>query len=192
MKVRCYREGDDRIVGEYDCAKVALCEVARLFVEEHCDHETDALSIVVEPMDDEARALTGWKHEAQPIDGADPFFRLFKVTPTVVWSVREDHRFRIIAVTPIGEAETVAFVRRSDGTSAAEEMTVQRYPPSPEGDALRAFRCDGDPHLSLGDAGRLLGMSPADVSGLEMGRKTFTDPEDWKRIRAVLRPGGPT
>lgn len=96
--------------------------------------------------------------------------------------------FTILDVPPTGTRDTGAFVTGSAGCGY-RVLTLSTYPPSPRGEYLRRLRCDSDPHVSLGEAGRRLGLGPAALSAIERGAKTFASVEEWERAIGLIRPG---
>ena len=90
----------------------------------------------------------------------------------------------IVDVAPVGTQTGPAFVCSSDhAKSGLQMLTMPTYPPSPIGRALRTTRHRLD--LTLGDAGRVLGIRAERVSALEMGRATLSDRE-WLRVFCAL------
>lgn len=90
----------------------------------------------------------------------------------------------IIPVQPVGSHESVAFVNPPPpGTCGPTHVTVQDYPPSPCGEALRNTRLAFG--LGVRDVTEILGVRPSQVSSLERGSATLT-PDDWCRAWAAL------
>lgn len=85
MKVSCYVHGanHDRC---YTFSMPPANAVERYCAEQGLDDDQE---IIVEPMDDVARALHGW-HD----DGDGPVFKMFRVTPVTRWEAREVPTFR--------------------------------------------------------------------------------------------------
>jgi len=78
-------------------------------------------------------------------------------------------------VEPIGERDTQGFAHYSDGCRWVN-VRVPVFPPSPDGDALRDVRR----LIGLGEAARHVNLTPEQMSGLERGRYTLTNPEwNW-------------
>ena len=92
-------------------------------------------------------------------------------------------RFHPIPIEPIGTRTSRAFVTRASGCDI-ETMTTPVYPPSPRGEELRRVRVAFD--RTLGEAARLLGLRPLDVSDLEWGRATFATDEEWNAVLRAL------
>lgn len=90
--------------------------------------------------------------------------------------------FGTIQVQPLEMTETVAFVVKGEECKM-EEVLVGSYPPS-EHQALRKFRTKAK--LSLGDAGRILGMGPSFVSEIERGARKFIDDETYGQAVVAL------
>jgi hypothetical protein len=127
MRIRCYPEGDVDRASEYEVGRPdlgifllsptlarqsqptpertssALALYAKTYAEEELASEVDGpVNIVVEPLDDEARALPGWHPpekltpEEEAADEDEPLpFRLFVLTARVEveWSAREVQTF---------------------------------------------------------------------------------------------------
>lgn len=91
----------------------------------------------------------------------------------------------LIDVEPVGTRTFRALVRRSSGPCAMEDVTEPKYPASPRGELLRRQRVDAG--VSLGALARALGITAADLSGLEHGRKDLRFIEDWGRVVGALR-----
>ena len=98
--------------------------------------------------------------------------------------------FEIVPVAPTGKRETHAFVHRSNGSGGMEAIHVFEYPPSPNGEALRAARIAAD--VSLRDLAIEIGAPPKDVSALETGRATLASEAEWKRLLDVVSSLGTT
>lgn len=94
--------------------------------------------------------------------------------------------FVVATVEPIGDRVGVAFVCLAAGTGGFRNMVSNVYPESPRGEALRVARLAAG--QTLGSAARALGMSPVDLSGLEMGRRTLDDAGEWDRATAIILP----
>jgi len=91
-----------------------------------------------------------------------------------------------IAVTPVGKYKSQAFVTMVGGRCGGlQEIECYDYPPSPEGERLRQARRTAG--IGLGEAARLLGLTPAGVSGLEQGRYTLTRPQWALALTALAR-----
>lgn len=83
----------------------------------------------------------------------------------------------LIAVEPTGTATI--------GLGAGNlRVTVNTYPPSERGQALRALRTAQG--LSLGEGARWLGITVVQYSALERGGLTLS-PEDWERASQRIR-----
>ena len=92
---------------------------------------------------------------------------------------------KLIPVAPIGTHRSVAFVC-GPRTSELREIEEPTYPPSPRGAALRELRARDGAHVTLGEAARLLGIRPSEVSSLELGRVTLSA-EDWDEAERLIR-----
>ncbi len=92
-----------------------------------------------------------------------------------------ERRFAVVEVAATGTETSNAFVMRSGGDCKFQPLTEPTYPPHPEGEAFRAQRVHYG--WSLRRAAEALGLSPLQVSGLEFGRYTFVDPNDWNEAR---------
>lgn len=79
----------------------------------------------------------------------------------------------VLAVRPTGRRSVTGFATRLDGSCGVETFEVDLYPESPRGAAFRDRRVALG--LTLGQVARTLGVSPADLAGVEAGRKTFGD-----------------
>lgn len=96
---------------------------------------------------------------------------------------------QIIPRAPVGKRGTWAFVDRRDGSGSYglrgsfEQITLNDYAPSPNGERLRTARAHAD--LSLGDTARALGLTSQQVSGLECGRYDLSD-DDWQRVMDAI------
>lgn len=103
-------------------------------------------------------------------------------------------RFQVKKVEPTGFHVGAAFVTQrvvangtsEDRLSGVELVTSEAHPDSPEGVRLRALRSAAQPHVSMGQAARRLGMTVTQYSGLETGRYTFLDPVDWETAAEVI------
>lgn len=90
----------------------------------------------------------------------------------------------LIPVQPVGSHESIAFVNPPPpGTCGPSAVTVQDYPPSPCGEALRNTRLALN--LRIRDVTEILGIRPSEVSSLERGSATLSA-EDWCRAWAAL------
>ncbi len=104
MRIRCYPEGDDTTAATYNPELVPgqacdrLATTVRFYMRERHSDEVGQINIVVEPVDDEARALPGWQSD---VDGP---FRLFVVQARVEWTAREVVTFNPNAATAKGVA----------------------------------------------------------------------------------------
>lgn len=102
-------------------------------------------------------------------------------------------RFHPAPVTPTGTQRCAAFVDYADGTGELVVGDGPVYPPSPQGERLRAARVERE--LSLGDTARASGLSVVQVSELERGRCTLPEAE-WTALLALVataeRSGQPT
>jgi hypothetical protein len=94
--------------------------------------------------------------------------------PTCRWAIK------LTPVAPVGSHRSNAFVRATTGCTY-REIEVLDYPPSPDGERLRALRQSLD--LSLRDACQRLGLRPSELSSLEHGRATT----DWAEVERRLR-----
>ncbi len=88
MKFRCYKDGDDRARGLYDGTPA---DAAQAFVGEWNDDER-RVNVVVEPLDDEARALPGWHRDAE-----SAAFKMFVVVAHVRFEATEVETFNPFA-----------------------------------------------------------------------------------------------
>lgn len=88
----------------------------------------------------------------------------------------------LLRVEPIGTRKTPAFVDYADGTGELKTLDRPVYPASPDGEAFRRLRVERG--VSLREAARRLGISPADVSGLEFGRVVPRD--GWTVVRECI------
>ena len=91
----------------------------------------------------------------------------------------------LIPVAPIGSRRSVAFVCGPQ-TSELRDIEESTYPPSPRGAALRELRAREGAHVTLGEAARLLGIRPSELSSLELGRATLSA-EDWAEAERIIR-----
>ena len=87
MRFRCSHDGNppmqQNFPREYDAFHEAIAQdAAFMYCETNAAHDMEA-RIVVEPIDDEARALPGWK-----TDERGPY-RVFYMRPRVEWDARE-------------------------------------------------------------------------------------------------------
>jgi hypothetical protein len=82
---------------------------------------------------------------------------------------------KVEPVHPIGLRKTVAFVTRAD-SCALEDVAVPVYPKNPHAEELRRRRIALG--FSLGDGASVLGITAAEMSGLEHGRMEFEGTED--------------
>lgn len=96
---------------------------------------------------------------------------------------------KLIKVHPIDIQEALAFVDRADGSGSLETIKQDYYPPSEMGNLLRELRRAND--ISIKRASSILGIKPAELSGLETGRLTLSDP-DWPLAFSKLLPGSKT
>lgn len=85
----------------------------------------------------------------------------------------ERHRVHVQRATPRGRV------------CEWRDVDSPTYPPSPEGEELRRLRVRVA-DLVLREAARRLGLSPAELSGLERGSLTFVDPRGWSLARSLL------
>lgn len=92
---------------------------------------------------------------------------------------------KLIPVAPIGTRRSVALVCGPQ-TSGLRETEEPTYPPSPRGNALRELRARDGAHVTIREAARRLGISPADMSSLEFGRATLSA-EDWVEAERLIR-----
>lgn len=106
----------------------------------------------------------GWMGDSNN-GGADPDDSDRRESPGVV-----------IKVSPIGTRRAGGFQHHTDG-SVTTEWDEPVYQPHPQGKALRDERVAAK--MGLRAASTLLGLSPEIVSGLEHGRYTFVDADDW-------------
>lgn len=83
---------------------------------------------------------------------------------------------KLIEVQPIRYTSSQAFVERADSSSGLETMQVPVYPHSLKGRELQKRRLDN--HVNLRDLGRLVGIKPSEVCGLETGHYTLSE-MDW-------------
>lgn len=100
-------------------------------------------------------------------------------------------RFQIKAAESLGKRTSMAFVSRAGGRGGLQPVTMDEYPPSPEGERLREVRTKGLRHVTLGKAARLLGMTVSQYSGLEHGEYRFLDPADWQTAEEILKGNWP-
>lgn len=84
-------------------------------------------------------------------------------------------------VEPIGTHKAYGHMNRGDQPHVWDEFDVNDYPDSWEGRRLQALRYELK--LTLGDAGRILGLGPAQMSSLEHGSATC----DWTVAMKLLR-----
>lgn len=86
MKVRCYPEGSRYRERTYP---LAPHDAARQLCIEQ-DEDREGTNVIVEPLDDEARALPGWHSDE---DAAQ--FKMFRVAPivSITWEVEEKQTF---------------------------------------------------------------------------------------------------
>lgn len=92
---------------------------------------------------------------------------------------------KIIPVSPTGTRQSLAFVC-GVRTGGLREVTEPVYPPSPRGAALRELRAREGAHVTLGEAARLMGVRPSELSSLELGRATLSA-EDWDEAERLIR-----
>ncbi len=90
----------------------------------------------------------------------------------------------LIPVEPIAREKTMAFVN----PEGLREVEVDRYPPSPRGEALLRFRLLMD--LGLRECSKMLCIHPSELSALENSRATLSD-ADWLRVFVGLSNGCP-
>lgn len=76
MRVEVYPDGEYSKKRTYDLPPPLAAVRYPHDVGEHASYD-----LVVEPIDDEARALTGWQVDTNPDDDDVPQFMLFKVKP---------------------------------------------------------------------------------------------------------------
>lgn len=97
--------------------------------------------------------------------------------------------FRLIAVTPTSSRKAPAFCSTREHGSGLLWVDCHSYPRSERGERLRDLRHGQprEPHITLGDLGRALAISPALVSGLELGSLTLESAAEWDRIENVVR-----
>lgn len=91
-----------------------------------------------------------------------------------------------IPVAPLRTEKTRAFVHRAS-SCGLETVDSPVYPEHPNGRELREARVNGPHHVTIGQAARHLRMSPADYSGLEVGRMTFAKKGEWASALAMVR-----
>jgi hypothetical protein len=84
-------------------------------------------------------------------------------------------------VEPCGTRTVYGHVNRGDQPHTWGPIEVPAYPPSPNGDRLRARRVELG--LGLRDAATRLGLAPVELSGLERGSYTT---DDWDAAFAAL------
>ncbi len=88
----------------------------------------------------------------------------------------------VVPVAAIGTRTTGAFVNRGeDRPGGYEQIVLHVYPPSPDGERMRALRVDLD--LGLREASNALGIKPVDLSALERGSARC----DWQEMELRLR-----
>lgn len=94
--------------------------------------------------------------------------------PSVPWSFSGTSELRPVA--PSGTSTGL-------GCPGGVLVSIPTYPASPKGLILRSVRllCD----LSMGDAARLLGLTPVQYSGLENGSFDLSD-EAWFSVYGLL------
>ena len=85
-----------------------------------------------------------------------------------------------IAVTPLRVEKALAFVC----PGGLREVDSPVYPEHPRGKALRSLRVACD--VTLGDAARIAGITPAQLSGLEHGRYALANDTEWCELYAVI------
>ena len=84
MKFRVYKAGSTNSSEVVD--EQTPEDAARFFITEFARDETERIDIVVEPADNESKALDGWLSGARPV-------RLMMFTPTVEWMCEEGSYF---------------------------------------------------------------------------------------------------
>lgn len=92
---------------------------------------------------------------------------------------------KIEPVESLGKKKIMAFVRRTDGTSGVDEVEVDSYPPSEDGESLRILRVSLS--MSLRKAADALGVSVIELSGLERGSHRPAGPHNWNEVRDIIR-----
>jgi hypothetical protein len=90
---------------------------------------------------------------------------------------------KLIRVEPIGKQRTVAFAC-GGGKGGLREVEMDIYPEHKRAVEFREKRVH-EAGWSLREAAKKLGLSAAELSDLENGRKTLGD-EDWARVEAML------
>lgn len=78
MRVAVYEEGCASRTRQYP---LEPCQAVKRFANE-CQDPDGPCNVVATPMDDEAKALPGWKSDEE-----EPLYMLFRATPTVEWKV---------------------------------------------------------------------------------------------------------
>jgi hypothetical protein len=98
--------------------------------------------------------------------------------------------FRVKPAEPVHRNGVgAAFVDYADGTGSFVELRGQPvYLETNVSHDFNFARRAAD--LSLGEAARLLGLTPSEVSGLESGSHTFIDPEMWTKAMEALDAEG--
>lgn len=87
---------------------------------------------------------------------------------------------RIIPVTPLRWEKHFAFVN----PGGAQMVDTPIYPEHPRGETLRSLRMACD--IYMRDAGRLVGITAEQLSGLEHGRYTLENDTVWCELFAAL------
>lgn len=87
-----------------------------------------------------------------------------------------------VAVVPTG-SDGVSMRSHCDGSASVARAYT--YGDSPRGEAFRALR--EQLGLTMGDVARLLSTTVPHISGLELGRVTFSHAGDWKRAEQMMR-----
>jgi hypothetical protein len=95
---------------------------------------------------------------------------------------------RLEAIAPIGTRPVTGFWNGHDPKTGRklgyETRDVPAYPEHPRGQALAKLRRDHS--ISLGNAARLLALTPEQLSGLEHGRYRFIDESEWDKAKTIL------
>lgn len=97
------------------------------------------------------------------------------------------HRFAVVPAPIIGYSTGPAFVDYADGHGAFEEFARPVYAPSHHGHALRTVRVHEGAFLTMGAAARALGMTAAELSGLEHGSHRLADERQWPALLDAVR-----
>ena len=86
-------------------------------------------------------------------------------------------------VASTGATRTLAFVDYADRSGEMKEVDLLVYPPHPQGDRLREARVQVS--VSMGELAKVLGITAAELSGLEHGSYT-TDQAGWDECWTAL------